>query len=295
MSDGDVEQGNVWLASYPKSGNTWFRFIWSELIGDGDAMAVTDSDTGSPSPAHSPQPCHTTPFANLMALDARRLTADEIDIVRARVELVGHDRLGPPQLRKTHERYRLSPDGEPLFPARATRAAIVIVRDPRDVACSWSNHFGKSVQEAVDDVCSADVVWAGNAAAGMGRQVLGSWSEHLDSWRRCDEFPVHVIKYEDMLDDACLVTYPVVAAVGLDVTRPQVAQAVEATAFDRLRSMEHDEGFVERVRRSSGPFFRRGQAGGWQEELTAEQVHKIERHHGALMCEMGYELQDPTS
>jgi hypothetical protein len=98
-----------------------------------------------------------------------------------------------------------------------------------------------------------------------------------------------------MLADPFAAVSPVLAAVGLDCDDAAVREAIAATSFERLRGIEQSVGFHERIARATGPFFRRGQAGAWREELTAAEVRKIERHHGALMCDLGYELEFSNS
>lgn len=51
---------------------------------------------------------------------------------------------------------------------------------------------------------------------------------------------------------------------------------------------ERENGFREGPQRARGPFFRRGQAGAWHDELNAEQVDRIEAAHGAMMRRQGY-------
>ena len=272
---------NVWLASYPKSGNTWFRFVWK---------AVESAQDLDLKPQEAPQPCQME-FLTGWGIDARRLTCDELDLVRSRLELATGDRMGRPILRKTHEKFRSAPDGSELFPAAASRAALVIIRDPRDVVCSAARHFNMSLDATVDLICRRDPQIPGTPSVLMSRQPQGSWSEHLDSWRRLPTYPVAVFRYEDFLVEPDATFGAALAFGGLEVSESELAHAIESTRFEKLQSRERESGFTERSPGSNVPFFRKGQAGGWRDELSAAQVTRIERNCGALMEEFGYRIE----
>lgn len=275
---------NIWLASYPKSGNTWFRFLWN---------AVESAQDAELKPHESPQPCQME-YLTGWGIDARGLTCDELDLMRSRLELVTGDRAGRPTLRKTHEKFRSAPDGSELFPAAASRAALVIIRDPRDVVCSAARHFNLSLDAMVDLLCRRDPQLPGTPSVLMSRQPQGSWSEHLDSWRRLPTYPVAVYRYEDFLADPNETFGSALAFAGLEVSKDELMHAVESTRFEKLQSRERESGFNERSPGTNVPFFRKGQAGGWRDELSAGQVVRIERNCGALMEEFGYAIEGRT-
>ncbi len=276
-----VLPSSVWLASYPKSGNTWFRFVWK---------SVESAQDEKFRPHESAQPCQME-YLTTWGIDARRLSCDELDLLRSRLELVTNDRSGRPTLRKTHEKFRSAPDGSELFPAATSRAALVIIRDPRDVACSAARHFNMSLDGAVDLLCRRDPQSPGTPSVLMSRQPQGSWSEHLDSWRRLPTYPVAVYRYEDFLAEPHATFGSALKFAGLEVSENELVYAVESTRFDKLQSRERESGFSERATGTEVPFFRKGQAGGWRGELSASQVTKIERNCGALMEEFGYLIE----
>ena len=281
---------NVWLASYPKSGNTWFRLVWDAVLAGSDQALDADSIV-TPGSTSGEQPCQME-YLRTWGIDARRLTADELDLVRARVEVMDGDRNGRPRLRKTHERFRYAPDGSELFPAVASRAALILVRDPRDVACSAARHYDLDLDGAVAMLCQRDAAGPGFPSALMSRQPMGSWSEHLDSWLRQAAFPVATFRYEDLLAEPVAMFHRALTFAGLAVSEDQVSRAVEVTTFERLQTRERDAGFTERSLVARTPFFRSGRAGGWRDELSADQVARIERSHGTLMAEFGYLSHD---
>ena len=287
----------VWLASYPKSGNTWVRAIVTALSTHSHLFQVNQLDAGA-------QPFSVVGALPQLGLDSRWLSYSENDRLRAGlIRLSGgvpkgqsatEDDLAPdellPLLRKTHEVWRPGTDGREPFPVDATRAAILVVRDPRDVACSYAPFFGVGIDAAIDAMASSPDVGPGRPVQGMTAQPWGSWSGHWHSWRNPDvPFPVHVVRYEDLSHDAVAALALVLDAIGLAFTRGQLADAVEQARFDRLRESETENGFRETGPRTN-TFFREGRNGGWRHVLTDAQVAAIEADHAEVMSVLGYEL-----
>ena len=290
----------VWLASYPKSGNTWFRMLVANLLcEDGSSADINNlAERGGLASARAP-------FDHLLLIESGLLTHDEIDRLRPRVyeELArGADDdaydapQGDPPVRfvKAHDAYTLTPDGEPLLAgARGADGAIVIVRDPRDVAPSLANHNGSSIDEAVAFMNDSRAAFSGRTDRQHRqlRQQLPGWSRHVGTWLDQTDIPVHLVRYEDLLADTIGVFSQALAFAGRAASAEKIRQAVAAAEFSRLKQQERERGFREASRRTpSGNFFRRGQAGGWRDELRREQVARIEAEHAPMMQRLGYEF-----
>lgn len=286
----------VWLASFPKSGNTWMRAIVTALSTHKALFAVNQLRSGS-------QPHHVSGALESLGIDARWLQVGEVNqlrdhLVRRVGEIDGEDSVdnapAEPVLRKTHEIWRPGSPGAEPFPADATRAAILIVRDPRDVACSYAPFFGLDLAGAVDALGRPGNSAAGGSPARLNTaQPWGSWSSHTLSWLS-DEvpFPVHVVRYEDLKTDAVGTLEPVFAAIGLPCTRAELVAAVEQVRFDRLQASERERGFRE-VSPNTQVFFRQGRSGGWREELEADLVTAVEADHAPVMERLGYQTTVP--
>lgn len=273
----------VWLASYPKSGNTWVRAIVTALGTHPELFGVDHLSSGS-------QPHHVGAALGVFGLDTRWLTDDETQLVRdaltRRLSATGDS--GAPVLRKTHETYRAGAPGVAPFPVEATRAAILVVRDPRDVACSSAAFFGTTVDEAIEAMGKDGGEPSANVARSQTAQPWGTWSSHACSWLADDvPFPVHVVRYEDLVADAVATLHPVFTAVGIDCSREELAAAVEQARFDRLQDSEAERGF-RGTHPNTEQFFRRGVDGGWRDELTDDQVAMIEDDHAEVMARLGY-------
>lgn len=290
----------IWLASYPKSGNTWLRMLIANLSAK-DERPIDINDL----PERGGIASARGPFDYLLLIDSGLLTHDEADRLRPRVyeELArGTDDdeydepMETPQVRfvKVHDAYTLTPSGEPLLAGRrGADGAIVIVRDPRDVAPSFANHARTSIDEAIafmNDKKAGFCAKPGRMHNQL-RQQLPGWSGHAASWLDQSDIPIHLIRYEDMKADTIGTFRRALEFAGRAATEAQIRRAVAFADFSELQAQERDKGFREAPRPGDGGnFFRRGVAGGWRDELTEEQVARIEAEHAPMMRRLGYEL-----
>lgn len=286
----------IWLASYPKSGNTWFRMMVANLSAkDGEPIDINNP------PDRGPVASARQPFEEFLLLDTSLLTHDEIDSLRPRVyeHLASHSAdedsamVEPPHVRFSlvHDAYTLTPRGEPLFAGRqGADGAILIVRDPRDVAASLANHMRRDIDQAIGFMNNPQQ--EAHARPGrlyrLFRQRSRGWSGHAQSWLEQTDIPVHLVRYEDMKADTVGTLARALDFAGEPATDADVRRAVAFADFAELRRQEQQKGFRERPVRPGGPFFRRGEAGAWRDELTAEQIARIEAAHRPMMHRLGY-------
>ncbi len=197
--------GIIWLASYPKSGNTWVRFILSNAI-FGPADRSIDVNRRIP--------------------DLHRRLPD--------------DRLSKPDdasplLAKTH--FELTGAHPEL--ARTDRA-LHIVRDPRDVLLSALNYrrLNGVTESQLSDRAYAEMFINTGGDPTWKQQKFGTWASHAKSWTGTDRFPVKTIRYEDLKADTMGVMRDAVEFMGLDIDDDALARAVKASSFDSLRAIE---------------------------------------------------------
>ncbi len=272
----------TWLASYPKSGNTWMRmFVANYLRNAPEPVGINDRN-GLPMAAAR---AHFDRFAAVGAAD---LTFDEIDLYRPDIYRALASATNEPVAIKVHDAFRMTKQGVPLFPADVTRAVIYIVRDPRDVAVSLAYHRDCSMSDAVEEVCRSGAVIA---PAGGGRmaqvpQRIGSWSEHVESWLAAKDLPVLCVRFEDLLARPWATFGSVVRMMGFLDDDERLERAIRFSSFRELQTQEQRDGFRERLMQST--FFRSGQAGGWLTQLSKAQADTIEAHHRRMMLQCGY-------
>lgn len=269
--------GIVWLASYPKSGNTWMRaFLLNLLYGKGEAIDINSLYQ------------HMYGDAEISAYE--KLAPGEIydrPTVQRLRPLVHRAmaRSSPrPIFVKTHNAL-MEDEGHPLVAMDATIAAIYIVRNPLDVVISYSHHNAVSIDAAIESMGRRGSTTLGDATHVY--EVYGSWSENVLSWTQRQHPGLHVVRYEDMLEAPTRSFGGVVKFLGLDVPRAHVEKAIKLSSFKVLKEQERRHGFVERPAHAAA-FFREGKAGQWRTVLSREQVAAIVSAHREQMTRFGY-------
>lgn len=274
--------GIYWLASYPKSGNTWFRMFLKNLTsGSGKPIDINQLDTGHIASSRAW-------VDDVIGFDTSDLRQDEIENLRPHVYRWRYrgDNIG---YHKIHDAYTYTARGRPLVDDIATLGALYIVRNPLDVAPSYANHRNSTIDEAISFMADPEHALARSQKALPDQllQFVGTWSQHVVSWVDAKNLNVKVVRYEDM-HDAPLQTFGAAADfLGLNADPERRSGAIEFSRFDEAAKQEELAGFRERPPKT-GRFFRKGQAGDWRVSLTDAQVARIIADHGAIMSRFGY-------
>lgn len=272
--------GILWLASYPKSGNTWMRAFLANLI-TGASEPLGLSQIGEICPS---EPTENW-FAPLCDRPVAQLSAPEIAALRGRAQerAVGLNENVMPM--KTHS-YLGEDSGHPIISMKATFGAVYIIRDPRDVALSAADHFGKTIEEMVEMLANPLAV----AAAMPGtivHEMTSSWSNHVESWTKWNHPGIFVVRYEDLLANPPDQFGRVARHFGISSDPARIQKAIDFASFKQLQKMEAEQGFSERSQHSAR-FFRSGRSGGWRDQLPAELARRIEEDHGEQMKRYSY-------
>ena len=288
----------IWLASYPKSGNTWFRMLVANLSATDKPADINNlSERGGIASARAP-------LDQLTLIESGLLTHEEADRLRPRLyeelkrgaaddEYDGRQEVAQVRFVKCHDAYTNTSDGEPLLAGlRGADGAILIVRDPRDVGPSLAHHNRSSIEEAIKLMSDANLGFCDrlDQQTNQLRQRLRGWSGHAESWLTQKDIPIHLIRYEDMAADTAGTLRRALAFAGRETADADLARAVTFATFFELKRQEAEAGFCEAPSRTAHGFFRRGEAGNWRDELTADQVARIEAAHAPMMQRLGYAL-----
>jgi aryl sulfotransferase len=278
----------VWLASYPKSGNTWFRLLLANL-GRGTPVDINAI------PLRTGMASARASFDAETLLPSGLLTQDECDRLRPRVyaALAAHENadFGDVRFVKTHDAWTCGDRGEPLLGGRnAADAAILIVRDPRAVAPSLASHLDVPLAHAIDFLADAASSFCADCDRQLPqlRQQLRGWSEFNRSWLEQRDLPVHLVRYETLAAEPVQALAGALAFVGIVTDTADCARAAHFADFSELRRQERAHGFREAPRSHAATFFRDGTTDGWRRTLSPAQVSRIESDHKAMMRRLGY-------
>jgi hypothetical protein len=269
----------LWLASYPKSGNTWLRAFLANLLADRREPLPLAALSSSCEDEARPE--RFTAAAGRPSTD---LSLGEICALRPRVHAAIATGTAGTVLVKTHN-CAGAYDGHPLHNPAVTAGAIYVVRNPLDVVVSMTHHFGLSVDAAIDWLASDDAATANDGL--FVSQVLGSWTTHVASWTGVASPASLVLRYEDMLEQPLVEFSRVARMIGLEGDAERISRAVRHASFSTLAAMERSEGFIEASPRSAG-FFRQGSVQQWRGALSTVQVERVIARHGAQMRRLGY-------
>lgn len=273
-----------WLASYPKSGNTWMRLMLANYYSETDAP----HDINKPGITNGIASSRWR-FDELLGIDSAHLTDAEVIALQPHVFRAMVAQNPSPQWIKVHDAQQKLADGQWLFGPEVTGSAIYLIRNPLDVAVSRAFHDGHgNMDRAVDLLCNPNGAVSGGGKVQL-RQFMGDWSHHVRSWTEQDAVPVLLVRYEDMLEDPGAQLGRVIgfARPGEAVDPVRVAAAVAHTAFERLQAAEAEGGFRETTARQER-FFRSGTAGDWVNHLSPSQVERICTCHHQVMAQYGY-------
>jgi aryl sulfotransferase len=280
----------TWLASYPKSGNTWLRALLTNYQQDGESPVDINELQGGPIASARVW------FDEWAGVEASLLSDDVItrlrpDIYRCMAREA--NQTGEALIMKTHDAWDLTDQDEPIFPLDVSAGAVYILRNPLDLVSSSAHHYGLGLPQAVDRICDPEHALARSLGglADQLRQHLRDWSGHVQSW--LDEadragMSVYLVRYEDLRAAPETVFGEVVRFIGLPFDAARLRKAVAFSDFSELQRQEEADGFRERSVNAPGPFFRRGQVGSWREELPPELVQRMVAAHGETMQRFGY-------
>lgn len=275
-----------WLASYPKSGNTWLRALIANYLADTDHPANIN-ELGY----YIPYESYRLWFDLAFQIDSSLLNTQEIDQLRPEYHRQ-YAKLNTGVIcLKTHQCFSQLPNGEPFFPVDATGGVIYIARNPLDVAVSFANHNRQSIDQTILDMNDEDYSLANfpNIRSTGLHEHLGTWSQHISTWLDQTVLPQLTLRYEDLSADTPAVFAQILEFMGLDKDPARIEKAIRFSSIGEMKKQEQDFSFIERPLGVES-FFRKGKVGDWRSTLTGEQIERIVRDHGAMMKRLNYPI-----
>ncbi len=290
----------IWLASYPKSGNTWVRTIINQIIFDdvksknevfdnlsrikrypskADIIGLPQiSKTGSPTKEEQKQVIDFT-VKNWENSQNNINKNNKINIL------------------KTHNMLcNINLDGQdyPFANIKNSLGVIHIVRDPRNIVTSAKNHFSIGTEEESVEMLSDKYNWTGFTNNEIP-QLLSSWGNHYNSWKK---FPKNylLIKYEDLVSDIKKEILRIKEYLSnhfeCKISETKVIEIEKNTSFENFKELESNgkfnENSINEVTGDRKTFFNLGPENDWKIILKKENSNKIEKIFFNEMKELGY-------
>ena len=277
-----------WIASYPKSGNTWVRAILTSILHSEDGnfnFKYLEKIKQFPMQEH------------FMNLTNEIWNIDEL----AKNWLLSQERLNLDnkiKYFKTHHavcRYK-----EYIFTnVDNTLATIYVVRDPRNVITSLAHHYSLNINGAKEMLFSSKRL-LGNEKKSFSRgsvyTVLGSWGDHYNSWKKLDKKNTLILRYEDLIKDTKLQIIEIInflkRYLNVYYTNEKINNILTSTSFDSFKNYESKHGFIESVTDNESNkklnFFNLGKDNDWKKLLDLNIAKEIELKFSKEMKELGY-------
>lgn len=273
----------IWVASYPKSGNTWLRIFLNNYRSNAKVPADINNlkiFTFGGSSRSTYQKVSKLPLDNL--------DDDQIFALTPLVhQLIAEYEPGPVFV-KTHN-FLPPVDDVPLITRGLTGGAVYVIRNPLDLVVSLSSHYGLSLDRGIDFLNNPSGSTARNET--MIRQILRSWKINVESWLAYDQSKLLVVRYEDMLAKLNITFAKIVKFLGYKQQRNRLNRAINNSSFSVLQDQEKDRGFLEKSTKND-MLFRSGTSGQWQNTLSEEQIERIVTPNFDLMRQFDYLPQE---
>ena len=277
----------IWLASYPKSGNTWLRSLISGLMySDDGVFNFNYIKKIKQFPSKEFFQDFTKDLYNIHEVKKYWILAQEKINLDNKVKFL-----------KTHN-LNCNIDNYSFSDKKNTLATIYIVRDPRNLVNSISNHFGKSIEESKNFILSPKLISTHKQTYSAGGEVItymGSWQEHFNFWTKNTE-NLLLIKYEDLISDPHRELNKIINFLKkfceFEANENKKKNLINSTSFESLKKMEQQGYFTESVFSKNSPkkidFFNKGPNNIWKDNLQKDIQEEIELKLKKEMQEIGY-------
>ena len=271
---------NIFLASYPKSGNTWMRAIIANLYNFDKKFNLK---TLKSIPLLSIKK-NFDEFENKIYSDNNILHFDWVSQNIIVCQKILNNKSNHLNIFKTHSvRHK-------KFTNETVNAGFIyIVRDPRDIVVSFKNFSGKKFDEIINELLFEKQLMINTNGA---KELLSTWDFHVRSWLNYNTVPRLIIKYEDLKSNPKEIVLNIkeflnkIYKLKIDLSDKQIDKIIENTNFNNLRKLENQYGFDEATKFSK--FFRSGNSNQWKDVLSKTQLQLIENNLQTLMKYFNY-------
>ena len=281
----------IWIASYPKSGNTLVRAMLSSYFFSKDGKFNFELIKN----------IKQFPYIGIFEKLGINIK-DEKEIVKNYIKAQESiNQKNSIQFLKTHS-YLFNINNNPFTDLNNTLGVIYIVRDPRNVVTSYAYHNSISIEDSAERLTHS-IEYGGNVGSDhisdRSKVYMGSWSSNYNSWKSFDDIGKYLlIKYEDIISNKEKTLLEILnfihqlKGINFSVDKKKIENVISSTNFDKMKDLEKKEGFIEaKVNPKTGkkiPFFNLGSKNIWKNNLDETIKNKIENSFKKEMSELGY-------
>lgn len=273
----------IWIASYPKSGNTLIRAILTSLIFSEDGIVdfkilhrISNFSNGF--------------FFKKFISSYENILETSKYWIKAQEELNKNKKL---KFFKTHNAF-CTINGNAFTNENNTAGCIYVVRDPRDVVVSASKYYDLSHDETKNNMFNEKMDLINNMKGSPFNTFLGSWPNHYNSWtKNCKN--VLLIKYENLIENKENEIRRIISFlnkfVKISFDEKKIINCIESSSFQNMKIMDQNGLFPENSKDFKGnkiPFFSSGKKGNWRGVLEEKIVSQIEKKFQKEMLELNY-------
>jgi len=254
----------LWLASYPKSGNTLLRSMLSAYFFSKDGV-------------------YENIIKNYIKVQEKFVSKNSVQFVKTHSQLFNF-----------YNKYPFTTNNNSL-------GVIYIVRDPRNVAMSFANHSDITIEESVDTMINKFFLGRNYVHQNKYESVVysGNWSSNYKSWKSFDEIDKYLlIKYEELISDREKTFTKILKFINslnkstFHLEKHKLNNVLKTTDFGYLKTLEKEKGFPEakktKKKNKTIAFFDSGPARNWKKELDKKNIKKLETAFKNEMLELGY-------
>ena len=281
----------IWIASYPKSGNTWLRSIISALLYSDDGIFnfnLLKKIQQFPEKIYFKDLIKD--FGNFDEIKKNWILAQDKINLDNKIKFF-----------KTHQG-KYTVDGDSFTNNINTKAVIYVVRDPRNVVNSISNHYSLSIENSLKFMLSPKLI--GNSKnledSYMKNKpsmftLLGKWNDHYRSWTR-NKNNLLLIKYENLISDPNKEMNKIIIFLKkylkFETSINKNENILKTTTFEYLKKMEEKGLFKEaplnKKTKTHINFFNKGPKNQWSVNPKTEIIKSIEINFAKEMEELEY-------
>ena len=278
-----------WIASYPKSGNTWLRALISSYFYSQDGFY---NETNIKKIDQFPQKNYFTSFD----YNKKLVTDTSRFWIKAQEKINSDKKL---KFFKTHNAFGAL-NNNSFTNKNNSIGCLYVIRDPRNIFTSLKNHYELNDDQAINWMMNEKQYIFDNFDEDFysNFQFISSWQTNYKSWWVQKQIPIKIIKYEDLLTKTYVVFKDVIEFINKTIKSSdkvnikKLKNSVQSTTFDKLKNIEKEKGFSEAVTSKNSkdkiPFFFLGPKNNWNKILSEDLKIKLHSNFEKNLKELSY-------